>query len=114
MKGKRGKLLFVVVALFGLIGVLTPPVGAASGEAVRKVRGEVVAVNTQDSPSVIVVKAMTAKKQELIVGATVDQNVKITRGNQRVALGDIKTGEVVELQYVKHEDGLAARAIHVR
>lgn len=108
------KLLFGAMALFGLAAVLAPCVVSASSETVRTVRGEVVAVNTQDTPQVIVVKAMTAKKQEMIVGATVDQGVKITRGSQRVSLGDIKAGEVVELQYVKHQDGLAARSIHVR
>ena len=114
MKGMTRTIMFGATAVFGLAAMLAPCAGAAASETVRKVRGEVVAVNTQDTPSIIVVKAMTAKKQEMIVGATVDKGVQITRGSQRVSLGDIKTGEVVELQYVKHQDGLAARSIHVR
>lgn len=87
--------------------------GIASAEAVRTVSGEVVAVNGQATPPTIVVKAMIGKK-ELIVGATVEKQVPVTRGGKPVALDDIKAGEVVELRYVKQEDGLAARAIRAR
>lgn len=85
-----------------------------SKPAVRTVRGEVVAVNIKDSPQVIVVKAMTAKRQELIVGATVESGTAITRGKARVSLDSIKIGDSVALTYVKSLDGLAARSIHVR
>lgn len=81
---------------------------------VRTVRGEVVAVNVTDFPQVIVVKTMTAKQQEMIVGATVESGATITRGKERVTLNSIMVGEPVELTYVKSQEGLVARSIHVR
>lgn len=90
------------------------PVGAESKAAARTVRGEVVAVNVQDSPHTIVVKAMKGSKDELIVGATVESDTKIMRGKQPVDLSTLKVGESVDLTYVKQEDGLVARSIHAR
>jgi hypothetical protein len=101
-----------VLASIAVLAAAAGP-GVAATESVRTVRGEVVAVNGQATPPTIVVKAMIGKK-ELIVGVTVEQQVPVTRGGKPVALGDIKAGEVVELRYVKHEDGLAARAIRAR
>jgi len=87
---------------------------AESKASVRTVRGEVVAVNVQDSPNVIVVKAMAGKQQEFIVGATIAADTKVMRGKQSVALSQLKVGETVDLTYVKQEDGLVARSIHAR
>ncbi len=108
----RRRLAGVLASIAVLAAVASP--GLAATESVRTVRGEVVAVNGQATPPTIVVKAMSGKKQEMIVGATVDPSVAVMRGKTRVTLGDIKPGETVELHYVKHEDGLAARAIHAR
>nr|MBI3612852.1 hypothetical protein [Nitrospirota bacterium] len=91
-----------------------PSVSAESKAAARAIRGEVVAVNVQDSPNTIVVKAMKGSKDELIVGATVGSDTKITRGKQTVGLDALKVGESVELTYVKQDDGLVARSIHAR
>lgn len=101
--------LLILVA--GIIGTLAPDPSVASE---RSVRGEVVAVNVKDSPPVIVLKAMTANHEELIVGATVDSGTVITRGKERVTLGAIKVGEQAAMTYLKNPDGLAARSIHVR
>lgn len=86
------------------------PVEAAS-PGVRTVRGEVVAVNLQASPQVIVIKAAKSGKDDLIVGATVGSETKVTRGSQAISLGALKLGETVSLTYTKHEDGLAAQSI---
>lgn len=94
--------------------IAAPSVHAESKAAARAVRGEVVAVNVQDSPNVIVVKAMKGSKDELIVGATVGADTTIMRGKQKVGLDALKVGESVELTYVKRDDGLAARSIHAR
>ena len=108
----------LVLALVMVMTVAGPTVAFARAESeasiIRKVRGEVVAINVKDSPSVIVVKTMTAKNQELIVGATVDPSVEITRGKQRVSLQDIKVGEAVDLTYLKNPNGLTARSIRAR
>jgi hypothetical protein len=87
---------------------------AAGAAAVLSVTGKVVAVNVSASPNVIVITTTTAKRQEMIVGATVARDVTITRGNQRLELKDVKQGDMVELKYVKGPEGLAARSIHVR
>lgn len=89
-------------------------VSAESKAAVRAVRGDVVAINVQDNPNVIVVKAMKGSKNELIVGATVGADTKIMRGKEKVGLDALKAGESVELTYVKQDDGLVARSIHAR
>lgn len=100
----------VVLAVGGMVGQIA---GAASGSSARTVQGEVVAVNVSDSPPVIVVKAMTGKK-EMIVGATVESGAEIMRGKQRVSLDSLKVGEKVALTYVKTNDGLVARSIQAR
>lgn len=94
--------------------VLTTWVAGAAGQSVRTVQGEVVAVNVQDSPNVIVVKTVTAKKQEMIVGAVVESGAVITRGKERVGLDSVKVGETVSLTYLKGEEGLIARSIQVK
>ena len=103
-------LVWMAMVIMGVSGVVVPVAGAE----VRSVRGQVVAVNVTDSPQVIVVKAMTPDKKELIVGATVDSGAEITRGNQRITLKDIKIGESAQLTYTKSPDGLAVRSIRVR
>lgn len=103
----------VVIGL-AVIGGAVSSVQAESKEAARTVRGEVVAVNVQDSPNTIVVKAMKGGKDELIVGATVGADTKILRGKQKIGLDALKMGESVDLSYVKQDDGLAARSIHAR
>ncbi|WP_447975438.1 hypothetical protein [Nitrospira sp. Kam-Ns4a] len=112
-RGGRARALFWSVAL-GLV-VAGAPAGATDVKApVRTVQGEIVAVNLEAAPPVLVAKTQTAKKQELIVGVVVQPDAVITRGKQRVALGDIKVGERVDLTYVRDANGLVAKAIHVR
>ncbi len=111
-KGTMLRTLFVTLTVVGLIGSMVP--FAAADAPARTVKGEVVAVNVSDSPPVIVVKSMTAKKQELIVGAVVDAGTVITRGSKKVTLDNVKLGETASISYVKNEDGLVARSIHVQ
>lgn len=101
--------------LLGWVGWVAPtPVMADQGMSVRWATGQVVAVNTKDTPNVIVISATTAKNEELIVGATVGGQVPVTRGKQAVTLQEIQVGESVTLKYVKTLEGLEARSIHVR
>jgi len=104
-----GMMLVVVMTL-----VLVPFANAASEGKILTVKGEVVATNLKVDPQIIVVKAMTQNKQELIVGATIEKGATITRGNKQVKLADIRVGEAVDLTYLKNADGLVARSIHVR
>jgi hypothetical protein len=93
---------------------LTAPLAGAAEQTMRTVQGEVVAVNVQDSPNVIVVKTVTAKKQEMIVGAVVESGAVITRGKEKVGLDNLQVGETVSLTYSKSQDGLVARSIQVK
>ena len=112
--------MFTAKALSGMILVVVMPVVlvpfalAASEGKVLTVKGNVVAVNLKADPQIIVVKAMTQNKQELIVGATIGKGATITRGEKPVKLVDVKVGGVVDLTYHKNVDGLVARSIHVR
>ncbi len=72
------------------------------------------AVGLNDSPQTIVVKTMTPKKEELIVGAVVTASTEVTRGKNKVGLDAIKVGEAVDLSYVKQADGLVAKAIRAK
>ncbi len=113
--GSRLRLLAVALLLLGCAVAIIPPDRAdATQPSHLKARGQVVAVNVQDIPNVIVVKSITAKKREMIVGATVDADVTIMRGNRHVSLENIKIGESVDLVYVKTPEGLVARSIRIR
>ena len=108
-KALSGTVLVVVMVV-----VLVPFAHASSEGKVLTVKGNVVAVNLKVDPQIIVVKAITQNRQELIVGATIGKGATITRGKKPVKLADIKVGEAVDLTYLKHADGLVARSIHVR
>jgi hypothetical protein len=94
--------------------VAIPIAGHAEETIQRTVRGTVVATNIDVDPQTIVVKVLLPKKEELIVGARVPSDTRITRGKQAVRLSEVKAGEKAELVYLKAPDGLIARSIHVR
>ena len=104
--------MFVLFSM-SVTGLLSQPGFGAEG-TVHRVTGEVVAVNTSETPHVIVVKAMIGKEEDMIVGATVGQDVPITRRGKPVGLAALKVGESVVLTYVKNRDGLVAKEIHAR
>ena len=72
------------------------------------------AANSSVDPQTIVVKVILPNKEELIVGARVPTDAKITRGTRATGLADLKVGEAAEVTYLKSPDGLIARSIHVR
>ena len=103
-----------LVFAIGLMALTTPVATAAAETIQRMVRGIVMASNTAVDPQTIVVKVVLPNKEELIVGARVPTDTKITRGTRATRLADLKVGEAAELTYVKAPDGLIARSIHVR
>jgi len=112
MRMKLCSLCFVFA--IGLV-TLTAPLGTVAAETIqRTVRGTVMATNTTVDPQTIVVKVVLPNKEELIVGARVPTDTKITRGTRATRLTDLKVGEAAELTYLKAPDGLIARSIHVR
>lgn len=106
--------LTLVLISCGAANLAIPVVGYSEEAIQRTVRGTVVATNVDVDPQTIVVGVLLQNEQELIVGARVPSDTKITRGKQAARLGDVKTGERIELIYLKAPDGLIAQSIHVR
>lgn len=106
--------LLCLVFAIGLV-TLTAPLATAATETIqRTVQGTVMAANPAVDPQTIVVKVILPNKEELIVGARVPTDTKITRGTRATRLADLKVGEAAEITYLKSPDGLIARSIHVR
>lgn len=103
-----------LVFAIGLVALTTPLATVAAETIQRMVRGTVMASNTAVDPQTIVVNVVLPNKEELIVGARVPTDTKITRGTRATRLADLKVGEAAELTYLKAPDGLIARSIHVR
>jgi hypothetical protein len=98
----------------GLVTVTTPLTTVATETIQRTVRGTVMATNTAVDPKTVVVKVMLPNKEELIVGADVPADTKITRGKKAVRLADLTVGEVAVITYLKSPDGLIAQSIHIQ
>jgi hypothetical protein len=103
-----------LASVIGLVALTTPLTTVAAETIQRTVQGTVVATNTAADPQTIVVKVILPNKEELIVGARVPIDTKITRGSRTTQLADIKAGESANLTYLKTSDGLIARAVHAR
>ena len=106
--------LLCLVFAVGLVALTTSLATAAPESIQRTVRGTVMATNTEVDPRTIVVKVVLPNKEELIVGARVPADIKITRDTHAAKLDDLKVGEAAEITYLKSPDGLTARSIHVR
>lgn len=111
---RRPAYVLVCILTCATMGVAMPVSGHAEEVTQRTVRGTVVATNLAVDPHTIVVNVPLPNKEELVVGARVTPDTKITRGKQAVRLADVKVGEKAELMYLKSSDGLIARSIHVR
>jgi len=105
---------FCLVFAVGLMSLMIPFVTVAAETIQRTVRGVVTATNTAVDPQTIVVNVVLPNKEELIVGARVPTDTKITRGKRATKLADLKVGEGAEITYLKSSDGLIAQSIHVR
>ncbi len=104
----------MMVVLMALATMPLPSVRAGMEGSLQTVSGEVVAVSPDASPPVMVVKALSPKKEAFIVGATIESGTRITRGKQAVSLDAIKVGESVTLTGFKTPNGLVAKSVHVR
>jgi len=100
--------------VLGAALMLNPLAAEAGEEGQNRIQGEVVAINSLDSPAILVMKALTQQKEELIVGALIQSQTKISRGGREVPLDAIKLGDTVVLTYVKRPEGASAVAIQVR
>ncbi len=112
MRRQACVLIFILTCATAVVAISIT--GHAEETIQRTVRGTVVATNVGVDPSTIVVRVLLPNKDELIVGARVPSDTRITRGKQAVRLSEVKAGEKAELMYLKAPDGLIARSIHVR
>ncbi len=106
--------LLCLVSAITLVPLMAPLATAATETIQRTVRGTVMAANPAVDPQTIVVKVILPNKEELIVGARVPTDTKITRGTRPTRLADLTVGEAAEMTYLKSPDGLIAQSIHVR
>jgi len=106
--------VFTLVLVCGSVNVTNPVAGHSADAVERTVRGTVVATNIAVDPWTIVVNVVLPNKEKLIVGARVPGDTRITRGKQAVRLEDVKAGETVTITYLRANDGLIARSIHLR
>jgi hypothetical protein len=103
-------LFWFIVAV--LLALATGSADARTGTT-YKVQGTVIAITLSQSPPLIVVKTPLGPKNHMTVGATVTAQTKIVRGNKRIALNNIREGEMVWLTYVKAPGGVLAEIIRV-
>jgi hypothetical protein len=107
-----------VLGLFlicGVVNTAVPVAGHAAGTTTeRTLQGTVTAVNVSADPKTIVVNVVLPNKEELVVGARVSRDTKITRGKRAARLEDVTVGEMVTITYLKAADGLIARSIYLR
>jgi hypothetical protein len=111
------KPLAIMKALFWFIVAVLLALATGSADArtgtTYKVQGTVIAITLSQSPPLIVVKTPLGPKNHMTVGATVTAQTKIVRGNKRIALNNIREGEIVWLTYVKAPGGVLAEIIKV-
>lgn len=103
-----------VILACGMTVTATSVIVHAEETIQRTLRGTVMATNVDADPQTIVIRVLLPNEEEVIVGARVSQDTRITRGKQAVRLAELKVGEAAEITYLKAPDGLIARSVHVR
>lgn len=104
-------LFLAVILILGIVSTAMPQISQAGEVIQRTVRGTVVATNVEANPQIIVVKVVLPDKEEMIVGARVSADTKITKGKQAAQLADLKAGQTAEITYLKTPEGLLAQSI---
>lgn len=105
-------LVFAGVLALSILSTGMPQTSQAGEVIQRTVRGMVVATNVEANPQIIVVKVLLPSKEEMIVGARVSADTKITKGKEAAQLADLKVGQMAEITYLKTAEGLIAQSIH--
>lgn len=111
---RRQACVLIFILTCATVMAAIPITGHAEETIQRTVRGTVVATNVGVDPSTIVVKVLLPNKEVLIVGARVPGDTRIARGKRAVRFEDVKDGETVTITYLRVNDGLIARSIHLR
>lgn len=76
-------------------------------------KGEVVAVNTADHPPIVMLRVMTPKGEEMLVGAIVQESTQILKKGKKARVEDLAVGEPLVLTYQKSEIGALAKSLIV-
>ena len=105
-------------AAFAIVAFIMLPFIPADSEAAEgrtyRVHGQVVAVNLDQTPHMIVIKTPLSTHDDMTVGAKVTAQTKIVRKGKRIMLQTINVGAAVWLTYIKKKDGVFARVIQVQ
>jgi len=101
--------LILCLVLTGIIGSLSYGQKAIK----RWVTGVVVATDTKAIPNTIVVRSKTWRGEELIVGAQVHKDTRITINGEIATLADIVPGDKVSMIYMREPTRLVARIIKI-
>ena len=104
--------LVLGLLLIGQVGGLFQSIGEAS-DNMGTLRGEVLAVNVKDSPQIVMMKVLVRGGKEMIVGALVEDETRISRKGQVVTLDQVSEGDTIVLKYEKTKEGVLARTIRV-
>ena len=105
-------LLIIGVLLFGQVtGLSLSSVEARDKGA--KLQGEIIALNTNEVPQIMVMRVMTKTGAEMVVGALVDAKTRIEKEGKSVTLDQLIEGERVTLTYKRTKDGALARTISI-
>ena len=87
------------------------------GEAtdnIATLTGEVLAVNDQESPQILMMQVLLRGGEEMIVGALVQDESTISRKGKSVTLDQVIEGDTIVLTYEKTKEGALARTIRVQ
>ena len=102
--------IFLVVFLF-----LTGVSSARDSKPIKRwVTGTVIATDTRAIPNTIVVNTRDWKGRELIVGAQVNSDTKITVNGRPATLQGVNAGDQVSMVYFRETTRLVAKKIEVR
>lgn len=93
-------------------GSKTSAMQAMSKAEVRRVRGEVTAVEPSASPMTLTMKSQEGK-EVLTVGVDVTDTTIIREGKVRKSLADIKVGDRVWMKYERIDGKLVAESIRI-
>ena len=87
------------------------------GEAtdnIATLTGEVLAVNHKDSPQIVMMQVRVRGGKEMIVGALVQDETRISRKEKSVTLDQVIEGDTIVLTYERTKEGALARTIRVQ
>ena len=105
--------LVMGLLLVGHVAGFFQSIGKATDNIVT-LTGEVLAVNHKDSPQILMMQVLVRGGQEMIVGALVQDETKISRKGKSLTLDQVIEGDTIVLTYERTKEGALAKKIRVR